>query len=454
MVIKTVREKILSLFNKEDERSRKVLINTLFSFGVKGGSILVGLLLVPMTINYINPIQYGIWLTISSIVGWMSFFDVGMGHGLRNHLAECLAHEKYEDAKIYISTTYAVLSIISAILFGAVVLVNPFIDWRSFLNIPASVLVDIHLVVLLVFCSFCVQFVVQLINTILLAVHESAKSAFIAFLGQLSILIAIVIIKRFVEGSLSNLVLILTGTPVFVLLIASTFIFRTKLKNIAPSFKSIDFSYAKKVLGIGGVFFIIQIGAMVLFQTDNIIITRVIGPQAVTQFNVSYKLFSVITMIFSIIVTPYWSAFTDAYAKEDFKWIKKSIAQIRKVVLLLSAIAVLVCIFSSLIFKLWLGDTVSISITLSVAMTVYAIIFMWQTAHVFLLNGIGKIRLQLILVLLSAIVNIPIAVFLGKTWGLAGIISANTLVFLIMSVFFYIQVEKIINHKAQGIWNK
>lgn len=394
--------KLRLLLQKSDERSTKVLINTLLSFGVKGGSILVGLLLIPMTISYINPVQYGIWLTISSIVGWMSFFDVGMGHGLRNYVSECLAHDRYEEAKMYISTTYAVLSIISVILFGVVILVNPFINWRSFLNIPSSIMVDIHFVVLLVFCSFCVQFVVQLINTILLAVHESAKSAFIIFIGQLSVLLAISTIKQFVEGSLINLVLILTGVPVLVLIISSIIFFKTRLKIIAPSFKSIDFSYAKKVLNIGGGFFIIQIGAMVLFQTDNIIITRVIGPQAVTQFNVFYKMFSVITMIFSIIVTPYWSAFTDAYAKEDFKWIKKSISKIRRIALCLSFVSILICFSSDILLKIWVGNTISVNMTLSISMTIYSIIFMLQTAHVFLLNGIGKIRIQLILVLISA----------------------------------------------------
>jgi len=75
-------------------------------------------------------------------------------------------------------------------------------------------------------------------------------------------------------------------------------------------------------LSLGEIFFFIKIGGILLFQTDNIIIIRLFGPEKVTTFNIAYKLFSVIIMGFAIIMTPFWSAFTDAYAKQDFEWIK------------------------------------------------------------------------------------------------------------------------------------
>ena len=62
-------------------------------------AICCNLFLVPLTINYINPLQYGIWITISSIITWMSFFDIGLGNGLRNKLAQCLAINDFETSK-------------------------------------------------------------------------------------------------------------------------------------------------------------------------------------------------------------------------------------------------------------------------------------------------------------------------------------------------------------------
>ena len=77
--------------NKGHERSIKAKKNILASFIIKGLSIAISLVLVPLTINYINPSRYGIWLTISSIVAWFSFFDIGLTQGLRNKFAEAKA---------------------------------------------------------------------------------------------------------------------------------------------------------------------------------------------------------------------------------------------------------------------------------------------------------------------------------------------------------------------------
>src|ERR1700687_5870800 len=94
------------------QRSVKAKKNIIASFFIKGISISISLILVPLTINYINPSRYGIWLTLSSIVGWFSFFDIGLAHGLRNKFAEAKAKGDNESAQIYVSTTYAVLAII------------------------------------------------------------------------------------------------------------------------------------------------------------------------------------------------------------------------------------------------------------------------------------------------------------------------------------------------------
>jgi O-antigen/teichoic acid export membrane protein len=202
------------------------------------------------------------------------------------------------------------------------------------------------------------------------------------------------------------------------------------------------------------VFFIIQIGALVLFQTDNIVITQLFGPNEVTTFNVAYKLFSVIVMAFTIIMTPFWSAFTDAYTKGDVDWINIVLNKIKKIWLLFTVASVFLFIASPFIYKLWLHGKVAIPVSLSLAMMLYVIATCWQTIYVFFLNGIGKLRLQLYLVVITSIINIPIAIFLGKFMGVAGITYSNLLMFIIMGILFYIQTNKLLNKTATGIYNK
>lgn len=453
-MIQTIRYKIAGLLKRDDLRSQTVLRNILMSFGVKGGSILVGLMLVPMTISYINPVQYGIWLTISSIVGWMNFFDIGMGNGLRNKLTAALALKEYDEAKKYVSTTYATLTIIAVGIFILFWLTSSLFNWRTFLNVPPSIDTDIQSVLLIVVGAFCFQFVAQLLNTILTATHEPAIAGFISFIGQVCLLIAVFILKHTVKGSLELLVAILSLVPAGVLLIVGAILYSSKLRSIAPSIKNIDFSYTKNILNIGGIFFFIQIGTLILFQTDNIIIAKVIGPEAVTTFGVTYKLFSVVTMLFSIVMTPYWSAFTDAYTKKDFAWMQHSMNRLRKVWYAVAFICIpLLVVLSGTIFKLWLHDTVSIPFRLSALMGVYAICFTCLSLNCFFLNGVGKLRIQLLLYIIVSILNIPLGVYLGQNFGIEGVVTSNIILFLFMTVTFWIQVNKILASKATGLWN-
>ena len=87
-------------------------------------------------------------------------------------------------------------------------------------------------------------------------------------------------------------------------------------------------------------------------------------------------------------------------------------------------------------------------------MAVYVIVFMWQSLYVYFLNGVTKVRLQLILVIISSAANVPLAIYLSKIWGVAGVTVANIIVFVFMGTIFYIQTRKILADKATGIWIK
>ena len=78
--------------------------------------MVAGLLMIPLALNYLNPTKYGVWLILSSLIAWVNFFDIGLGNGLRNKLAEALASQEFVRARTYVSTTYAILTIIISLL--------------------------------------------------------------------------------------------------------------------------------------------------------------------------------------------------------------------------------------------------------------------------------------------------------------------------------------------------
>ena len=452
-MLQAIQTNINRFLTQGHERSLRAKKNIIKSVFIKGGSVVISLMLIPLTINYVNPTQYGIWLTLSSIITWAALFDMGLGNGLKNKLAEVVALNDTSRAQSYVSSTYAILLIISALLFTVFCLVNPYINWAKVLNVQAGTYEQLNHLVLIIFAFFCFQFVAELINTVLSANHAPAKSALMNMIAQLLTLVVIVIAIRYKPGSLIELVIIMAGIPLLVTIGGSIMLFRGTYKLIAPNIADVNFKYARELLTVGGSFFVIQIGALVLYGTDNIVITQLFGPKEVTVFNVAYKLFSVILMIFMLVITPFWSAFTEAYVKNDYDWIRSAIAKINKLWAALSLLSLLLLIVSPWLYTAWVGKSISVPVSLSVAMCFYMISLIWQATHVQLLNGTGKIKLQFYLVIFSSIVNIPLSIFLGRRIGVAGVTLSNVILLVMMGAVFSIQTNKIINKTASGIFN-
>ena len=140
------------------ERTVRARKNILGSFALKGISILTSLLLVPLTIDYLNPTKYGIWLTLSSVIGWFIFFDIGLGNGLRNKFAAAKAEGKHQLAKVFVSTTYAIISIIAVAMLVVFFIVNRFLDWGIILN-TSNDIHEIEQLVFIVFTVFCLSLI-------------------------------------------------------------------------------------------------------------------------------------------------------------------------------------------------------------------------------------------------------------------------------------------------------
>lgn len=443
---------IINFFTQGNKRSIEAKKNIAGTIAIRGISIAISLLMVPITIHYINPTQYGIWLTLSSIIGWFSFFDIGFGNGLRNKFAESIAKGEHEKARIYVSTTYAILSIIIAIVLILFFLINPLLDWSRILNTPSGMDGELSLLALIVFVFFCLQFVLQLIVTVITANQQPAKASLLYFLGSLLSLSIIFILTKTTSGNLLYLGIVYGIAPVLILIASSIWYYTHSYKEYAPSIKYVRFGFAYDLMSLGLKFFIIQIAAVIFYQTSNIIIAQLFGPAQVTPYNIAFKYFSVIPMFFGIILTPFWSAFTEAWSKNDIVWIKNIMKRLKLLWSLLVVAAIIMFICSSFVYRIWVGKEIVVPISLSAVIAIYVIVNAWNGIFSNFLNGVGKIKMQLYIALFGSLLNIPLAIFLGKELGIYGVILSTTLISLMASVLTPIQYNRIINNKAHGIW--
>lgn len=459
-----LKDKAITLFNfvnnfinKGHDRSVKAKKNIIASFFIKGVSIVISLILVPLTINYINPSRYGIWITLSSIVGWFSFFNIGLTAGLRNKFAEALARGEDELAQIYVSTTYAILTAIFTVVWLVFLFVNNFLNWAHILNVSESMRSEVSSLAVIVFTFFCLQFVFRIISTLILANQQPAKSSLIDVCGQLISLIFIIVLVKTTEGSLIKLGLAFCLSPILVLLVANWYFFSGVFKKYRPRFSKIKFRYAKGLLNLGVVFFIIQIAGIIQYETANIIIAQNYGTADVTSYNIVYKYFGILNMVFTIFLTPFWSASTEAYLKKDIQWIKNGIKKYNLLNLVLISMGFVMLIYSEKIYSLWLGEgKVVIGFYLSFWGFIYYCLTMFASTYVFFLNGINALRIQLWACIISPVIYLAVAIILIKYYnlGVYSLFIASIIANFNGYILSPLQYHMVINKNKKGIWVK
>ena len=159
-------------------------------------------------------------------------------------------------------------------------------------------------------------------------------------------------------------------------------------------------------------------------------------------------------VIFTVICMPFWNATTDAYERGDMDWIRKATRKLRLMTIGIMACITIMVILSPWVYAIWIGD-IFIDVKMSIVMAVYIFILIYSLRYSYFINGIGKLRLQLIFTTTAAILFIPLA-YLTTLW------SHNIIWFMVVMclvnipglIVNRIQFSKLIKGQAKGIWNK
>lgn len=442
------------LISNDISRTLKAKKNIAVSFILKVIDGIVYLALVPLTLNYLNPYEYGIWLTISSILMWINSFDIGLGNGLRNKLTEAIAKKDYELGKCYVTTTFVILTILMAIVISCCLLLSSHINWYEILNTDAEKIPHLNQIISYTFILFCVSFILKITGNVYLALQLPAINNLLIVLGHSLSLIFIFLLTKLTTGNLLWVALAYAGAPLIIYLIAYPITFFLLFPNLSPSLRNFRKKYIKDLFNIGIQFFVLQIASVIIFSTTNIFISHFFGPENVTPYNITYRYFSLVPMIMTLILSPIWSATTDAYTKGEIDWIKNTLKTIVKILFAAIIILIVMVLISPIIYKIWIGSKVHISISLSSAMAIYIAILICSTSYSNFLNGIGKLKIQLITAIIIAVLFIPLTYFISSYLGLIGVVISMSIINLPGMLLNYIQLNKILDNRASGVWNQ
>lgn len=428
--------------------------NIILSALLKVIGLVTSLLLVPITLSYLDNEVYGIWMTITSILTWFAFFDIGLGNGMRNYLTQAVSASDYEKGRAYLSTTLCILIAISFLIGLVCIIPLTSLNFNKVFNSYHLSNASLRNAMLIAVFFTLANFVVKNIGYVFVALQKYALNDLLTVSGSVIALIIIYILTKTTEGNLIYVVMAITITPVIIFLLSSVPIFK-RYAELRPSFKYFDKSLLKQIIGKGLGFFFIQItSCLVIYGGSNLFITQICGPSSVTVYNIAYKYFNLLAIAYTIVIAPMWNAYTEAYVKGDINWIGRTFNKALKTWGLSIMIGLLMLTVSNIFYHLWVGNAVMIPMSVSICVFAYISFFNFNNCVTYLLNGLNKIRIQIYTSVITTIIYLIVLLLWGNKFNIEGVIICMTISYLIMGLIHFYQCKLLIKRKATGIWDK
>lgn len=433
--------------NKSSGLTAKVAANLISSVAIKGINILISFITVPLTLNYLDNTRYGVWMALSSFVSWFFIFDIGIGHGLRNKLIELKARSDIRGMREYVSTSYMLFIILAIIVFLTFFGVSQFVSWDRVLNTPKRIAGELERVVVIVFFTMCITFVLKLLNSVLHSLFKNALCDAIGLISHMLIFVGIFLLTRFSVPSLERFALMYVGINTTVWTVASILLYLTILKDYRPSLGFVRLHHRRALLNTGFMFFLVQIFELLLFQTTSFILINLTNPETVTIYSINQKYFMLGSVLFTMMSQPLWTGFGIAYNENKIVWIETTIKRLKYLWFFMVALMLLLVLIQPFVFKVWLSNRVKVDLALSILFVAYLVTNMWNGIFNPFVNSTSKLKPQLILLSVTLPIFallIYLLIYINHLGAYGMLISIIVAQAIPMSILLTVQSKKLL----------
>ena len=428
-----------------ESRSKNLKNNIIKSFILKVLGVGISFLTLPLTVHYLTEIEYGIWVTLFAVMNWVNMMDVGIGLGIRNKLTEAVSLNNRDDIKIYVSTGIAAMSVLGAVFLVVFFTGTQFIDMQNFFNTSTLSSEELYWVTLWTGVFVIAGFSISIINQFYYAYQQPSTTGSINLLNGVLMLGFIYLLTLQTDHKLLYFVFAVGIASILSKGIYIVLFFREHYEAM-PGIKYIVWDRLKGISSLGIKFFVIQICCIFGFSFSNVLITQLLGPEYVRTYDVIFKIFSFSVMIQNLALSSLWSAYTDAYVKKDYGWIKSVFKKTcyGTTVIAIGVVSV-IFIIDDLVY-LWLHMRFEYNILLVYFIALYHILVMYVYVDCMLLNGLSKIDVQMYTWIVAAIVIFPFSWFYIKVIGMGteGVVLSMVMSMIILLVALSIDVGMIL----------
>ena len=432
---------------RSQERYRRAALTTFTSVAARTLTVITSLIAVRLTVRYLGTERYGLWMTITSVVVMMSFADLGIGNGLLNCISEAHGKDDRESAHRYVSSAFFILSGVAVLLLGLFAFAYPFVPWPRVFNVSsAAAMREAGPAVVVFFSCFALNMPLDVVQRVQTGHQEGFETNLWVVAGNLTGFI-LLLEAMHLKGGLPWLVLAMSGGPLLGILGNWIHQFGWTRPWLLPRWSCWDPAAARKIVGTGAMFMLIQACGIFTVAVDNIIITQNLGPEAVTQYAVPMRMFLIVRTLAQMFVMPLWPAYGEAIARGDLKWVKTTVMRsVALSALSFGPIVLGLAVFGKSIVHVWVGPQIQPSYLLLGGAMVWVIVDLCGSALGTFLFGANLLNFQVVLYAITAVVNLPAKVYCAKTFGLAGVVWVTALTSALGAVAIAVYVYRVLNN--------
>jgi O-antigen/teichoic acid export membrane protein len=423
---------------RSSERLRRMFWSATTSMLAKVINTLTILISVPITLNYLGTERYGLWMTITSVVAFLGFADLGIGNVILNLVSEANGKDDAESARVSISNAIAMLTGIAIFLSIIFALIYPRVNWTAFFNLSSAAAKNEAGTAMMVFVAcFLVNLPLSIFPRIQMGYQEGYFSSLWQATSNLLGLGALIMAVQLRAG-LPWLVLVITGFPVLGNFLNGISLFGLQRPWLLPKWRDLHSFVSKHIIQVGLFFLILQITNAITYSSDNIIIAQALGPEAVTNYAIPMRLFIIFPNIIYMFLSPLWPAYGEAGARGDEGWAKKTLIRSIIATFALSlGSAIMLVLFGRIILQVWTGSRVAFSLWLMIGMAMWMTLSTVLAAIAMFLNAINKIAFQTVFSIITAVFATFTKISLVGSLGLYGVIWGQIAVSILCMLIPY-----------------
>ena len=432
----------MTLQNRAQDRRNKIIKTAWSGLVARIVTISISFVMVPLAVHYLGKEQYGLWVAASSLVSMLGFMDGGAGNAVINLVAHASGAKNDDLAKIVSTAFFSLmgLGLTGCLLFSAVF---PFVSWGKLLGVTElRSQSDLNLVVIIVGLFFFVSMFTTLVGKIQRGLQEGNLDNFWSGVGAvLSLLFVYVAIQK--DAGLIGFVIAFLGGSMLAYLASNIHYLFIRRIDLRPQLSKMDSAIAKNLFAVGGMFFVLQIAGAIQSQADNVIIANMLGAEAVTNYAICMKLFLMVPMLFSLLLTPLWPAYREALAIGDMQWVKRIFLKSMRWALLISIPSALVLVMlGGKIIELWVGHEALPSTSLLIGCGIWLVFTTVGNSLAVFLNGLQLVKIQLTVATSAGIMNIILSIWLIQIIGIAGAVFGSVISYFICTLLPYFFIIK------------